>query len=216
MKSRLDLCFVAQPRNRPRLHLAVLATMRPVLDPAGHRVPRTKLTCLLHTWRPHRERPFALVLHLHQHESSRNQHLQYLAMNQCTQRCQSLIAPGSDHPPILEPHMVLRGPGLGPPVTARLSLLRQQDHYPRGGVHCSLTSSLRMVVHFLTTISRRSPPFTWSSTCVVGCRSSSRPSLARCPVLSQLVASPTSFPQEELISASHNKSPLRTRSLCLA
>jgi hypothetical protein len=29
-------------------------TMRPALDPTGHRVPRTKPTCLLHTWRPHR------------------------------------------------------------------------------------------------------------------------------------------------------------------
>jgi hypothetical protein len=65
--------------------------MRPALDPTGHRVPRTKPTCLLHTWRPHRRRPFALVLHLHQHESSRNLHLQYLAKNQSTQRCQSLI-----------------------------------------------------------------------------------------------------------------------------
>jgi hypothetical protein len=89
------------------LHLAVLATMRPALDPAGHRVPRTKPTCLLHTWRPHRQRPFALVLHLHQHESCHNLHLQYLAKNQSTQRCQSLITPGSDHPPVLEPHMVL-------------------------------------------------------------------------------------------------------------
>jgi hypothetical protein len=91
-----------------RLHLAVLATMRPALDPAGHRVPRTKPTCLLHTWRPHWQRPFALVLHLHQHESSRNLHLQYLAKNQSTQRCQSLITQGSDHPPVLEPHMVLK------------------------------------------------------------------------------------------------------------
>jgi hypothetical protein len=90
-----------------RLHLAVLATMRPALDPAGHRAPRTKPTCLLHTWRPHRQRPFALVLHLHQCESSRNLHLQYLAKNQSTQRCQSLITQGSDHPPVLKPHMVL-------------------------------------------------------------------------------------------------------------
>jgi hypothetical protein len=82
--------------------------MRPALDPAGHRVPRTKPTCLLHTWRPHQRRPFALVLHLHQHHSSRNLHLQYLAKNQSTQRCQSLITPGSDHPPVLEPHMVFR------------------------------------------------------------------------------------------------------------
>jgi hypothetical protein len=90
-----------------RLHLAVHATMRPALDPAGRRVPRTKPTCLLHTWRPHRQRPFALVLHLHQHESSRNLHLQYLAKNQSTQRWQSLITQGSDQPPVLEPHMVL-------------------------------------------------------------------------------------------------------------
>jgi hypothetical protein len=38
----------------PRLHQAVHATMRPALDPAGHRVPRTKPTCLPHNWRPHR------------------------------------------------------------------------------------------------------------------------------------------------------------------
>jgi hypothetical protein len=82
--------------------------MRPALDPTGHRVPRTKPTCLLHTWRPHRQRPFALVLHLHQHESSRNLHMQYLAKNQSTQRGQSLITQGSDHPPVLEPHMVLK------------------------------------------------------------------------------------------------------------
>jgi hypothetical protein len=31
-----------------RLHLVVLATMRPALDSASHRVPRTKSTCLLH------------------------------------------------------------------------------------------------------------------------------------------------------------------------
>jgi hypothetical protein len=82
--------------------------MRPALDPAGHRVPQTKPTCLLHTWRPHRRRPFLLVLHLHQHQSSRNLRLQYLAKNQSTQSCQPLITPGSDHPPVLEPHMVLR------------------------------------------------------------------------------------------------------------
>jgi hypothetical protein len=80
-----------------RLHLVVLSTMRLALDPAGHRVPRMKPTCFLHTWRPHRQQPFALVLHLHQHESSCNLHLQYLAKNQYTQRCQSLITPGSDH-----------------------------------------------------------------------------------------------------------------------
>jgi hypothetical protein len=81
--------------------------MRPALDSAVHGVPRTKPTCLLHTWRPHRRRPFVLVLHLHQHQSSRNLHLQYLAKSQSTLRCQSLITLGSDHPPVLEPHMVL-------------------------------------------------------------------------------------------------------------
>jgi hypothetical protein len=65
--------------------------MRPALDSAGHRVPRTKPTCLLHTWRPHRWWPFALVLHLDQHQSRRNLHLQYLAKSQSTQCCQSLI-----------------------------------------------------------------------------------------------------------------------------
>jgi hypothetical protein len=89
--------------------------MRPALDPAGHRVPRTKPTYLLHTWRPHRRRPFALVFHLHQHQSSCNLHLQYLAKNQSTQRCQSLITQGSDHPPVLEPHMVLTFPFDSPP-----------------------------------------------------------------------------------------------------
>jgi hypothetical protein len=84
--------------------------MRPALDPAGHRVPRTKPTCLLHTWRPHRQRPFTLVLHLHQHQSNRKLHLQYLAKNQSPQRCQSLITPGSDHPLVRKPHMVLNLP----------------------------------------------------------------------------------------------------------
>jgi hypothetical protein len=44
------------------------------------------------------------------HQSSRNLHLQYLAKNQSTQHCQSLITPGSDHPPVLKPHMVLHLP----------------------------------------------------------------------------------------------------------
>jgi hypothetical protein len=60
-----------------RLYLAVLATMRSTLHPAVHRVPQTKSTCLLHTWKPHRQWPFRLVLHLHQHQSSCNLHLQY-------------------------------------------------------------------------------------------------------------------------------------------
>jgi hypothetical protein len=50
--SRVDLGFKAQPRNRPRLRLAVLSTMWSALDPVNHRVPRTKPTCMLHTYRP--------------------------------------------------------------------------------------------------------------------------------------------------------------------
>jgi hypothetical protein len=101
-------------------------------------------------------------------------------------------------------------------LTTRLSPLRQQDHYPRGGVLCSLASSLRMVVPLPTTTSRRSPPFTWCFAYVVVCRYSSRPSQARRPVFSRLAASPTGFPLEEPFSASHDKSPPRTTSLYLA
>jgi hypothetical protein len=42
--------------------------------------------------------------------SSCNLHLQYLAKNQSTQRCQSVITQGGNHPPVLEPHMVLNLP----------------------------------------------------------------------------------------------------------
>jgi hypothetical protein len=56
--------------------------MHPALDPVGHCVPRAKPTCLIDTLRPHRLRPFVLVLHLHQHKSSRNLHLEYLAKDQ--------------------------------------------------------------------------------------------------------------------------------------
>jgi hypothetical protein len=48
-----------------------------------------------------RHRPFALALHLHQHKSSRNLHLQYSAKSQSTPRCQSLITARSDQPPVL-------------------------------------------------------------------------------------------------------------------
>jgi hypothetical protein len=95
--------------------------MWPALDSTGHRVPRTKPTCLLHTRRPHRQRPFALVLHLHQHQSNHNLHLQYLAKNQATQCCQSLITPRSDHPPVLEPHMVPNM--LHPKLSYRLEIM---------------------------------------------------------------------------------------------
>jgi hypothetical protein len=50
---------------------------------------------------PARQRPFAPTLHLHQHKSSRNLHLQYSAKSQSTPRCQSLITTRSDHPPVL-------------------------------------------------------------------------------------------------------------------
>jgi hypothetical protein len=43
-------------------------------------------------------------------------HLQYLAKSQSTQRCQSLITPGSDHPPVLEPHMLSLATKLGKSV----------------------------------------------------------------------------------------------------
>jgi hypothetical protein len=75
--SQLDLGFDAQPRNRTRLCLGFLATIRPALDPVGHRVPRTKPNCLSTPERPLMHRPFALVLHLYQHKSNRNLHLQY-------------------------------------------------------------------------------------------------------------------------------------------
>jgi hypothetical protein len=123
---RLDFGFEAQPRNRPRLRPAVLATLRPALDSAGHRVPRTKPTCLLHTWRPHRQWPSTLNLHPHQHQSRRNLHLQYLAKSQSTQRFQSLITPGSDHPPILEPLMVLIPAQYSEPVTPKRSPPKKQ------------------------------------------------------------------------------------------
>jgi hypothetical protein len=70
-----------------------------------------------------------------------------------------------------------------------------------------------MVVPLLTTTSRRSPPFTWSCVSGKACISSSRPSLARRPVLARTATSLTSFPLEEL---SHDKSPPRTTSLRLA
>jgi hypothetical protein len=92
-------------------------------------------------------------------------------------------------------------------------LKQRQNHDPRGGVNRLMASSSRMVVPFLTTTSRRSPPFTWCCVSWKACRSSSRPSLARRPVLGRTAASPTSFPLEE---PSHDKSPSRTTSLRLA
>jgi hypothetical protein len=50
---------------------------------------------------PARHRPFASTLHLHQHKSICDMHLQYLAKSQSTPRCQSLITTRSDHPSVL-------------------------------------------------------------------------------------------------------------------
>jgi hypothetical protein len=118
--------------------------MRPALDPAGHRVPETKPTCLLHTWRPYWRRPFVLVLHLHQYQSSRNLHLQYLAKNQSTQRCQSLITQRSDHPPVLEPHMVLMN------VMVRRTRLERVDEgiTAEGGVRRGLGEKLIVLCEY--------------------------------------------------------------------
>jgi hypothetical protein len=89
--SWLSLSFVAQPRNRLRLCLALLAIMRLALDPVGHRVPRTKPTCLSRPWKLHTHRPFALVVHPYQRKSNCNLHLQYYSKSQSTPHCQSLI-----------------------------------------------------------------------------------------------------------------------------
>jgi hypothetical protein len=69
--------------NQGTIHYFVLLFFPPCWPPG----PQTNSTCLLHTWRPHQHRPFTLVLHLHQHQSSCNLHLQYLAKSQSTQYC---------------------------------------------------------------------------------------------------------------------------------
>jgi hypothetical protein len=69
--------------------------------PFGHRVHRAEPTCLSTPRRPHRLRPSAPALHLHQRKSSHNLHLQYSAKSQSTPRCQSIITPRSVHPLVL-------------------------------------------------------------------------------------------------------------------
>jgi hypothetical protein len=69
-----------------------------------------------------------------------------------------------------------------------------------------------MAVLLLTATSRRRTLFTWCCVSKKECRSSSRLPLARRPVFGQVAASPTSFPLEEPVSASHDKSPPRTTS----
>jgi hypothetical protein len=71
------------------------------LTPSGHRVHQAKPTCLCTPWRPHKAKPFAPALHVHQRKSSRNLHLKYSVRSQSTPRCQYLIIPESDHPPVL-------------------------------------------------------------------------------------------------------------------
>jgi hypothetical protein len=50
---------------------------------------------------PTRLGPFAPALHLHQQKLNCNLYLQYSAKSKSTPRCQSLITPRSDHPPVL-------------------------------------------------------------------------------------------------------------------
>jgi hypothetical protein len=108
MKSRLDLGFVAQPRNRPLTSSCCscyhAARTRPRWPPG----PSNEA----YLSSPHLEASPATTFRACSSpapQSSRNLHLQYSAKNQSTQRCQSLITQGSDHPPVLEPHMVLKG-----------------------------------------------------------------------------------------------------------
>jgi hypothetical protein len=94
------------------------------------------------------------------------------------------------------------------PFHGKIVLLKQRQNYnPRGEVSCLPASSSRTVVPLLTTTSRRSPPFAWCYVSVKACRSSSRPSLTRRPVLGRTATSPTSFPLEE---PSHGTTPPRT------
>jgi hypothetical protein len=71
----------------PDFVLLFLPPCGPHLISFGHRVHRVEPTCLSTPRRPHRLRPFAPALHLHQHKSSRNLHLQYSAKSQSTPRC---------------------------------------------------------------------------------------------------------------------------------
>jgi hypothetical protein len=90
--------------NQETVHdfiLFFLPPCGPHLIPFGHRVHRAEPTCLSTPWRPHKLRPFAPALDLHQCKSSRNLHMQYSAKSQSTSRCQSLITPRSNHPPVL-------------------------------------------------------------------------------------------------------------------
>jgi hypothetical protein len=68
--------------NQETVHNFVLLFLPPCgpnLILFSHQVHQDERTCLSTPWRPHRLRPFMPALHLHQHKSSRNLHLQYSA-----------------------------------------------------------------------------------------------------------------------------------------
>jgi hypothetical protein len=84
----------------PDFVLLFLPPCGPHLFSFGHWVYRAEPTCLSTPRWPHGLRPFVPALHLHQCKSSRNLHLQYSTKSQSTSRCQSLITPRRDHPPV--------------------------------------------------------------------------------------------------------------------
>jgi hypothetical protein len=67
------------------------------------------------------------VRHLHQHQSSRNLHMQYLAKNQSTPHCQSLITPGSDLPPVHEPQRLSISPSMSALTTHMIGNQREKE-----------------------------------------------------------------------------------------
>jgi hypothetical protein len=79
---------------------------------------------------------------------------------------------------------------------------RRQNHHPLGEDFCQLASSLRMAVPLLITTSRTRALSTWRCVSGKACRSSSRLSLGRRPVLGRTTASPTSLRLARQVSAS--------------
>jgi hypothetical protein len=67
--------------------------------------------------------------------------MKYLAKNQSTQRCQSLITQGSDHPPVLEPHMVLNLPVAVPSAVQHASTTLFREVREKIKADFSLTDS---------------------------------------------------------------------------
>jgi hypothetical protein len=80
--------------------------MRPVLDPAGHRALEPS-QLVLSTPPASPATTFRACPSPAPTQVKPQPALVILSQNQSAQRCQSLITPGSDHPPVLEPHMVL-------------------------------------------------------------------------------------------------------------